>query len=61
FLILYSSNMYGDEIYLCNKAPLFQFIIFVCKKMLSFIYAKYIDPQKNIELVLLTNVSALLG
>ncbi|MCF4779701.1 hypothetical protein L1Y58_06940, partial [Acinetobacter baumannii] len=20
FLILYSSNMYGDEIYLCNKA-----------------------------------------
>ncbi|VCZ58892.1 hypothetical protein BANRA_03067 [Acinetobacter baumannii] len=22
FLILYSSNMYGDEIYLCNKANL---------------------------------------
>ncbi|WP_372556592.1 DUF4882 family protein, partial [Acinetobacter pittii] len=22
FLIVYSSNMYGDEIYLCNKAPI---------------------------------------
>ncbi|WP_413153287.1 hypothetical protein, partial [Acinetobacter baumannii] len=44
FLILYSSNMYGDEIYLCNKA------IFSYRLLGRFFYLTSLNDQ-HIKLI----------
>ncbi|EPQ2764162.1 hypothetical protein OIW09_003628, partial [Acinetobacter baumannii] len=51
FLILYSSNMYGDEIYLCNKASIVPADFNVKKEAQTIVENKKSVSEENAKMI----------